>query len=69
MQRFGHLWCTLMHNSMMWPIHGHYQCRRCGRRRPVPWAQPEHRQPAAAISMGVGLRADLLWDPVHLRSE
>jgi hypothetical protein len=22
----------------MWPIHGEYQCRTCGRRYPVPWA-------------------------------
>ena len=39
LRRMGDFWCTLMHNSIMWPIHGHYQCRRCGRLRPVPWAQ------------------------------
>jgi hypothetical protein len=33
------LWCTLMHNSSMWPIHGQYECRICGRRQPVAWAQ------------------------------
>jgi len=22
----------------MWPVHGEYQCRTCGRRYPVPWA-------------------------------
>jgi hypothetical protein len=41
MRRMGDWWCTLMHNSVMWPIHGQYQCRRCGRSRPVPWAQPD----------------------------
>lgn len=32
------LWCGIMHDSPMWPIHGEYQCRACGRRYPVPWA-------------------------------
>jgi hypothetical protein len=32
------LWCALMHDSLMWPIHGEYQCRTCGRHYPVPWA-------------------------------
>jgi hypothetical protein len=39
-QGWADLWCRVMHNSLMWPIHGQAQCRRCGRRRPVPWAQP-----------------------------
>src|SRR5438128_5231673 len=34
----GALWCTFMHDSPMWPIHGEYECRVCGRRYPVPWA-------------------------------
>src|SRR6266545_1721145 len=34
----GALWCTFMHDSPMWPIHGEYQCRTCGRHYPVPWA-------------------------------
>jgi hypothetical protein len=33
----GTLLCALMHDSPMWPIHGEYQCRTCGRRYPVPW--------------------------------
>jgi len=37
--RWGDLWCTLMHTSPMWPIHGHYECGTCGRRHPVPWAE------------------------------
>ena len=36
--RFGMLWCDFMHDSPMWPIHGEYECRVCGRRYPVPWA-------------------------------
>ena len=31
------LWCRTMHGSPMWPSHGHYQCRTCGREYPVPW--------------------------------
>ncbi len=30
--RFGNAWCSVMHDSVMWPIHGFYECRRCGRR-------------------------------------
>jgi hypothetical protein len=32
---FGTLWCGLMHESLMWPAHGEYQCRACGRRYPA----------------------------------
>jgi hypothetical protein len=31
------IWCRTMHDSPMWPSHGHYQCRTCGREYPVPW--------------------------------
>jgi hypothetical protein len=34
----GLLWCSLVHRAPMWPIHGHYQCRRCGRLHRVEWA-------------------------------
>jgi hypothetical protein len=37
----GVLWCTFMHDSPMWPIHGEYQCRTCGRHYPVPWARDQ----------------------------
>ena len=36
--KIGALWCSLMHDAPMWPIHDHYECRDCGRRYPVPWA-------------------------------
>ena len=35
----GTVWCTLMHDSPMWPIHGQYQCGRCGRSCPVLWTE------------------------------
>jgi hypothetical protein len=35
--KLGTLWCDLMHDSPMWPIHGEYQCRICGRRYFVSW--------------------------------
>lgn len=37
--RIGMLWCSLMHDSAKWPIHGHYECGLCGRKYEVPWDQ------------------------------
>jgi hypothetical protein len=37
MNQLSDLWCSLMHESPMWPIHGHYRCRTCGREYPVEW--------------------------------
>jgi hypothetical protein len=37
----GALWCSLMHDSPMWPIHGHYECGVCGRLYRVPWTETE----------------------------
>lgn len=47
--KFAEIWCGLMHDSPMWPIHGQYRCRTCGRRYLVPWSAavpsaPEARQ-------------------------
>jgi len=39
MNTLSELWCNFMHESPMWPIHGHYQCRTCGREYPVQWDQ------------------------------
>ena len=36
----GDLWCRLMHTEPMWPTHGQYECRNCGRRFRVCWEQP-----------------------------
>ena len=33
----GDWWCSLTHSSLMWPIHGRYECGVCGRRHVVPW--------------------------------
>src|SRR5579872_7390548 len=40
--KIGELWCSLMHESAMWPTHGFYQCRACGRKYPVPWSELRH---------------------------
>jgi hypothetical protein len=36
----------------MWPIHGHYECRTCGRQYPVPWAPDEI--PPAPVNLAAG---------------
>ena len=28
-------WCNLAHESVMWPVHGQYECRTCGRSYPA----------------------------------
>jgi len=38
--RIADLWCRLMHTEPMWPSHGRYECRTCGRRHRVCWEQP-----------------------------
>lgn len=43
--RIADLWCRLMHTEPMWPSHGQYECRTCGRRHRVCWEDPS---PAAA---------------------
>jgi hypothetical protein len=48
---FGTLWCDFMHDAPMWPIHGEYECRICGRRSPVPWAE-DRLLPAPAKLIG-----------------
>ena len=57
--RFRELWCNLMHDSPMWPIHEEYQCRSCGRHYPVPWASGRRAsleappvRPSAAEAIG-----------------
>lgn len=37
LRMIGNLWCKLLHNQTTWPMHGHYECRSCGRRYPVMW--------------------------------
>jgi hypothetical protein len=38
--RVGELWCKLLHDEPMWPAHGHYECRTCGRLFQVCWELP-----------------------------
>jgi len=38
--RVAYLWCKWMHDEPMWPSHGQYECRKCGRLHPVSWQQP-----------------------------
>jgi hypothetical protein len=55
-RRIGARWCGLMHESLMWPVHGHYQCRTCGRRYPAfAEAQTASRSEGAAASRALPL--------------
>jgi hypothetical protein len=36
-ERLSIFWCAMMHDEPMWPIHGNYRCRLCGRSYLVPW--------------------------------
>ena len=48
--RIADLWCRLMHTEPMWPSHGQYQCRTCGRRHRVCWEQaPSVAAPAVLL--------------------
>jgi hypothetical protein len=49
----GDLWCSFMHASPMWPIHGHYDCGVCGRRFVVPW-EDDRSVPAHVAPLGFG---------------
>ena len=40
-KRLAELWCDFMHDSVMWPIHGHYECRTCGRQYEVQWTEDQ----------------------------
>jgi hypothetical protein len=37
--RIADLWCKLMHAEPMWPSHGQYECRTCGRRHAICWQE------------------------------
>jgi hypothetical protein len=40
--RFRDLWCRLFHRSVLLPMHGYYQCRRCFRRYPMSLDSERH---------------------------
>jgi hypothetical protein len=46
----GAIWCSLMHESVMWPVHGHYECRTCGRRYPAFAEAPIAGRPGETAS-------------------
>jgi hypothetical protein len=62
--KLGNLWCTLMHDSLSWPIHGHYTCLACGRRHLVRW----EREAGTLTSPGTLKNADLPASAEHLNS-
>jgi hypothetical protein len=39
MEKLAAFWCSIAHDSPMWPIHGRYVCRVCGREYPVEWSE------------------------------
>lgn len=48
-KRLSELWCELVHDAPMWPIHGHYHCRTCGREHLVPWEQSAETPKQAGV--------------------
>lgn len=61
--KLGDLWCAFSHDSAMWPIHGEYQCRTCGRRYRVPWTEDRSlpaRPAPAHLSRSVSVRIAVL---------
>jgi hypothetical protein len=44
----------------MWPIHGHYQCRVCGRQYSVEWAEPPASQKSGRRRTVPSLRSAIL---------
>jgi hypothetical protein len=52
LEQASRLWCGLMHDAAMWPMHGQYECRTCGRHYPVPWREEKSQPRAAGLSVG-----------------
>jgi hypothetical protein len=51
--RIDTVWCRLMHESILWPIHSHYECRTCGRRYPAFAEAPTAGSPERAAASSV----------------
>lgn len=63
--RIGALWCGLAHDSVMWPVHGHYKCRTCGRRYPAFTEAPTEKQTRhGALKPAMPLMLALILLPV-----
>jgi hypothetical protein len=60
--KLGNLWCTLMHDSLSWPIHGQYTCLTCGRQHLVRWEREVFTSPEASKN------ADLRASAEHFNS-
>lgn len=48
----GEYWCAFAHDSVTWPVHGYYRCRKCNRIFRVPWDEPGHARAARAGARG-----------------
>ena len=57
----GKIWCSLAHRSVMWPVHGHYECRTCGRCYPAFAEMPLR----AAGSLMLAAALALFVSPAH----
>jgi hypothetical protein len=57
-QRLGSFWCRHAHSAVMWPIHGRYQCRICGRQFPVPF---DTRAEASSLREPQTQSAKAIW--------
>lgn len=55
-ESIGTIWCTLAHDSLMWPVHGHYDCRTCGRRYPAFADASTEGSPKQTASSGAAPR-------------
>ena len=51
-RKIGMIWCRLAHESLMWPVHGQYECRRCGRHYPAFAEAPITNQAVKAAPSG-----------------
>jgi hypothetical protein len=64
LDKLSNVWCTLMHDSLSWPIRGHYTCLTCGRRHLVRW----EREEGPLTSPAALKNADLPASAEHLNS-
>lgn len=56
-ERIGETWCMSMHQEVMWPMRGKYQCRTCLREYPVVFETPESQPPARRHDALMGVTA------------
>lgn len=68
--RIGTAWCLATHKSVMWPVHGHFQCRTCGRRYPAFAETPVANWPKRtawkpAVSLLLTLAFAMFARPAH----